>query len=333
MASCASEARPTWPHVRLHPLTFDNLALVAPPEGADSAHPDQSHSAELWLGLAQAALAGDARPSDRGAIEHDPEAIARAIDARDGAEAYDQVVTGYLLQIAQTLRTASGAEADALRARTSGLIAALQPGTLRRLLRTSRGGSGRHTFVRDAVQGLRGDAVLEVLKATADVNGETISHGLLRMLTKLAAQAERGAQANRAVAEDALRGQVTSLLADWQLADPNPESYSRLLQLLATSPQDGAEPCRQRRYRRARCGSCRWRSKWTPSAHWPRKPWRGRWNTAASALRGPARCAPPSLRRRGRPRCDRNCRPRSARAPPGRRARGFLGARSRCCPR
>lgn len=241
-----AETRPSWPHIRLHPLTFDNLGIMAPVEGESAAGAKGSHGAELWLGLAQAALAGDG-PRDTAITAEDttPEVLARAIDAKAGAQAYDQVIAGYLLQIAQALRSATGAEADALRARTSGLISALQPATLRRLVRTSRAESGPHEFVRDAVQGLRVDAVLEVLKATADVAGETISHGLVRMLTKLAAHAEGSAVRVRPVAEDALRGQVTRLLADWKLADPNPESYGRLLQQLATAVQpdtvDGAD--------------------------------------------------------------------------------------------
>ena len=233
---CPAETRPSWPHIRLHPLTFDNLAIVAGSGDEATAGARSSHGAELWLGLAQAALAGDGpREAQVAAAEAAPETLARAIDAHTGAQAYDQVIAGYLLQIAQALRSASGSEAEALRARTSGLISALQPATLRRLVRTSRTESGPHEFVRDAVQGLRVDAVLEVLKATADVTGETISHGLIRMLTKLAAHAEGSATRVRPVAEDALRGQVTRLLADWKLADPNPESYGRLLQQLATS--------------------------------------------------------------------------------------------------
>lgn len=230
------ETRPSWPHVRLHPLTFDNLAIVASPDGAAVAGVKRSHGADLWLGLAQAALAGG-EPRSTGLTPDDtaPDVLARAIDASDGVQAYDQVIAGYLLQIGQALRSATGAEAEALRARTSGLISALQPATLRRLVRTSHAEGGSHGFVRDAVQGLRVDAVLEVLKATAAVTGETISHGLIRMLTKLAAHAEGSAPTRRLVAEDALRGQVTRLLADWQLADPNPESYGRLLQQLATS--------------------------------------------------------------------------------------------------
>ena len=40
-----------------------------------------------------------------------PAAVADAIDRHQGAEAYDQVVVGYLLQIAAELKNATGADA------------------------------------------------------------------------------------------------------------------------------------------------------------------------------------------------------------------------------
>jgi hypothetical protein len=53
------------------------------------------------------------------------------------------------------------------------------------------------------------------------------------MLSKLASQAETGHEQARPLADSALRDQVTRLLSGWQLADPNPESYSRFLQRVA----------------------------------------------------------------------------------------------------
>jgi hypothetical protein len=55
----------------------------------------------------------------------------------------------------------------------------------------------------------------------------------MRMLTKLAAHAESGSPDARPLADAALREQVTRLQANWSLEDPNPESYSRVLQHLA----------------------------------------------------------------------------------------------------
>jgi hypothetical protein len=231
------DALPSWPHIRLHPLNFDHLTIVD--GGAGESVPDgRPGHQDLWKALAEAALAGALGPAGAEPGEHTtaPDQLARAIDARGNGGAYDQAVSSCLRQIMQALRHSSGADAEVLKARTSGLIAALQPDTLRRLVRTSRADPATRGFVQDAVQSLRVDAVLEVIKATADVSGETISHGLLRMLTKLAAHADgRGRGRLGAGADEALRGQVSQLLADWSLADPNPDSYGRLLQQLATT--------------------------------------------------------------------------------------------------
>src|SRR6266566_7423131 len=121
-----------WAHVQLHPLTYERLELVddgtAPSEGGRGAR-----AAQLWVGLARAALA--TAPDERPAST-EPAVIAKAIDARSKTEtsAYDQVIVGYLLQIAEELKTAGTAEALALRRRTSRLIRDLHPDTLRRLI-------------------------------------------------------------------------------------------------------------------------------------------------------------------------------------------------------
>ena len=95
-----------------------------------------------------------------------------------------------------------------MRRRTARLISALKPETLRRLLTDGRPSAQRNAFVLDATHGMAVDAVIDIVKAAADANGQTISHGLVRMLTKLSAHAEarpRGAQAGRRSARCASR--------------------------------------------------------------------------------------------------------------------------------
>ena len=89
------------------------------------------------------------------------------------------------------------------------------------------------------------DAVMEIVKAAAHASGQTISHGLTRMLTKLAAHAEAGPPQARKRADLELRDQVTRLLSDWKLEDPNPEAYNALLQQMATS-ESSASPSTSR---------------------------------------------------------------------------------------
>ena len=232
-------------HIRLHPLTFDGLTIVGdgtedgPEAGA------ASHIAELWIGLARAALAGEADDGAGGGgggarrQAAEPSRVAEAIDRHHGAEAYDQVVVGYLLQIASELKTATGAEAQALRSRSARLIGALKPDTLRRLVQMGGDAARRHAFVHDAAEGMAVEAVVDLVKAAADASGQTISHGLVRMLTKLSAHAEAGHDSARPAADSALREQVQSLLSEWELADPNPEDYRRMLEYLATAPANG----------------------------------------------------------------------------------------------
>jgi hypothetical protein len=211
----------TWPHVKLHPLTFDGLALVGDAPGAASGDSEQaSQGAELWIGLARAALASDGSEGG-GPVNSEPSVVAKAIDENSGrAEAYDQVIVGYLLQIARELKTATGDTAEELKRRTSRLIASLKPGTLRRLVAMGGNRDQRDQFVMDATHGMAVDAVLEIVKASADASGQTISHGLVRMLTKLATHAERGSDLTRPRADVELREQVGRLLEDWRLEDP-----------------------------------------------------------------------------------------------------------------
>jgi len=232
-------------HVRLHLLTFDGLTIVGDDSQDAEASSASSRAAELWIGLARAALAGERDDSDGGAgagpgdghqAPAEPGRVADAIDRRQDAEAYDQVVVGYLLQIATELKTATGPEAQVLRSRSARLISALKPETLRRLVQMGGDAARRSAFVHDAAEGMAVEAVVDLVKAAADANGQTISHGLVRMLTKLSAHAEAGHETARPAADSALREQVHSLLSEWDLADPNPDDYRRMLEYLATVP-------------------------------------------------------------------------------------------------
>ncbi|HVH66536.1 MAG TPA: hypothetical protein VM716_01575 [Gemmatimonadales bacterium] len=216
-----------WPHVQLHPLTYERLELVddatAAMEGGAGAR-----AAQLWVGLARAALSAQTGPD----TATEPAVIARAIDEhpRSDAAAYDQVIVGYLLQIAAELKTAGSAEAIALRRRTSRLIRALKPETLRRLVEMGGDFMQRRSFVYDATDGMAVDAVLDIVQAAAESSHQSISHSLVRMLAKLAAHAETGTEQVRPQADAALRDQVRRLLEGWTLADPNPDAYGAALQ-------------------------------------------------------------------------------------------------------
>jgi hypothetical protein len=227
-----------WPHVQLHALTYERLELTD--QDGPAAGEGDARAAQLWVGLARAALA--TAPEDSRPAPTEPAVIAQAIDERSKAEAtgYDQVIVGYLLQIAAELKTAGSAEAAALRRRTSRLIRTLKPETLQRLVKMGGDFAQRRQFVSDAAEGMAVDAVLDILKAAAETSHETISHSLVRLLSKLAVHAEAGAAPVRPQADAALREQVQRLLAGWTLPDPNPGAYGAALQRMARAAPAGA---------------------------------------------------------------------------------------------
>jgi hypothetical protein len=259
-----------WEHVKLYPLTFDRLQLLDAEPGGDEGPPSPAgtKSAQLWVGLARAALASEDlekpapapppephafRPAPAApltdaeidaaldvveaaaplsAADAKPEVIAEAIESHERGTAYDQVIVGYMLQIADELKTAGGSGAVALKKRMSKLISTLDQATLSRLLDMGGDLTQRRQFILDASQGMAVDAVVDLVQA-ASGEGAPISRSMLRMLTKLGYHAERGPTASRAMAETDLRDQVAELVKGWALADPNPDGYAAALEKMS----------------------------------------------------------------------------------------------------
>lgn len=242
----AREQRPLdRPHVRFHPLSLDRLEIVDedPSAAEDVDSEPRRRRAQLWVGLANAAMARDAEVDPLDTVP-DADDVAKAIDDRAGAAAYDQVVVGYLLQITEELKNSPSADHGALRRRTAKLIRALRPETLQRLVTMGGNTTQRKAFVLGATTGMAMDSVVKILKAAAEASNQTISHGMVRMLSKMASHAERGEDSLRPVAENELREQVDSLLSGWDLDDPSPGAYAKTLQHLATSvsaPDTGSD--------------------------------------------------------------------------------------------
>ncbi|HVH13659.1 MAG TPA: HEAT repeat domain-containing protein, partial [Longimicrobium sp.] len=222
-----------WPHVRLHSLSFDQLEL-AEEDGTPEERADKARAALLWLGLARAALASDG-PRD-GEVP-DASLVAAAIEAHPRAEAYDQVIVGYLLQLAEELSTEGSGGAE-VRRRMSEMVARLDPATLRRLVEMGGDLAQRRRFLLNASHGFAAAAVVRLVEATARASGQTLSHSMTRLLSKLAVHAEDSGMAGRADA--ALREQVERLLNGWTLEDPNPEAYRQALEGMSRATPDAS---------------------------------------------------------------------------------------------
>jgi hypothetical protein len=228
----AAAGETLWQHVSLHPLTVGALEMVSA-DGSDGV--PAGRGAVLWVGLAQAALGRELTDVEEPEAA-EPGAVAKAIDEHEQAEAYDQVIVGYMQQIAEEVRACGGPETLELRHRVSTLVSAMQPATLQRLLKMGGDAQRRLTFARTASTALGGGAVVDLVHATAKASDEAMSNGLVRLLRKLAHHAEAGAQEVQPLADSALRLQVSRLVSDWELPDPNPSDYADVLDRLAGGP-------------------------------------------------------------------------------------------------
>ena len=235
-----------WPHIRVYPLSYDRLKLLGDQseqaDETDEGRDARTRAARLWLGLARAALArgddttgGLAEAEGDPVAESDPPALAQAIMTHGRDSAYDQVIVGYMLQIAEEIKSGATKESAVLQQRVSQLVSSLERGTLSRLLEMSGDAAQRRQFLLSAATGMTVDAVVDLVQAAADTQHQTISHSLLRMLQKLAHHAEAGQGNRQASAEISVREQVSGLIRGWSLQDPNPDAYRMALQRMSVA--------------------------------------------------------------------------------------------------
>jgi len=239
-----------WSDITLHSLTYDALELVhgpEPEEGEDQGVDARTRADQLWVGLARAALAADELEDPQAVPSStDPAVVAEAIDQHAGGTAYDQVIVGYLLKIAEELRTSKGGEAAALKKRVSKLVSSLDDRTKGRLLHMGGDRAQRQRFMLNASEGMTLEAVVDLVKAWAGTEEQDISHSLVRMLEKLSRHADEGSGARRENAEKSLREQVRGLIQNWSLTNPNPDEYSASLEAMSRERIGFAVPTKQR---------------------------------------------------------------------------------------
>jgi hypothetical protein len=242
----ATLGRPTsgdlrrWDHIWLFPLAYDQLELIEGSENDGEGGPpsDRGRGGQLWVGLASAALASETGRSGPVPTAADPSEVAKAIDDHAREATYDQVIVGYMLQIADELKTDPNPESSALNRRVSRLVNSLRPDTLKRLLEMGGDVGQRSRFVLDATQGMAIDAVMELVKAAADAGSQNMSSSLVRLLNKLAVHAEVGGVETREGANRELREHVRKLVTGWNIDDPNPNSYTDILEGMSKARPD-----------------------------------------------------------------------------------------------
>jgi len=228
-----AEQLAAWPHVQLYPLTYERLELIGEEDQDEGSDERRTRGAQLWVGLARAAMAGTGSETDAD-TEADPAAVAGAIRDHPKTAAYDQVIVGYMLQMAEEVRAAGGQEALELKGRMSKLVGNLDPETLERLLEMGGDRPQRREFLLNATQGMAVDAVLDLVQAAHRTERQQeVSSSLMRMLQKLAHHAESGSGRRGRDADVSLREQVSELIEGWSYGDPNPGTYRDALTHMA----------------------------------------------------------------------------------------------------
>src|SRR5205814_3941071 len=126
-----------------------------------------------------------------------------------------------------------GPEAAGRQRRVSRLVASLKESTLERLLEMGGDKAQRRRFLLDASQGVTVEAVIDLVKAASAAEGQTVSHSMLRMLSKLAHHPSSGG-GPKGKTDPTIRDVMRRLVDDWTLDDPNPEAYRQALENMSS---------------------------------------------------------------------------------------------------
>lgn len=226
-----------WEDIRFFPPAYDRLELSEEQRLGEQARAE-GNANRLWIGLAAAAIAKEGAPE----LHSDPRAIARALNERLRNPDQAKQVVNYLLGLSRELRLSAGHQADALKEKLATLLNHITPDTLRELAAVGADLAQRRRLVVDAAMVLPAGATLTLLHAVSEASNRVLPQAMLRLLTKLAFQAEKGNQSVREEADLALREAVRQLVDKWSLDDPNPLPYSRILERLSRHPSHGATP-------------------------------------------------------------------------------------------
>jgi hypothetical protein len=235
-----------WNDLVLTRVAFDRLELMDEGSEAERDDPKTKRATELWLGLTRAALAGE---SLDGALE-DPARLAESVTRQVNEDGSDAAILGILRQIIGELDDVEIRDSP-LRQRVSDLVRNLDDATVSKLLDMRGDRTAESSFLERACDTLAAGAVVRLTRVAAGRAGAPIAGAMLRLLAKLAQDADSRRVTSRAV-DRALRGVIRKMLADWNLIDPNPEAYTVVLGGIATNaiepqPDMGRDNCEAER--------------------------------------------------------------------------------------
>ncbi len=221
-----------WEHIRLLPPAYDRLELADGEQHLGEAGKAPSTAAgQMWMALAAVSVEQEGAPE----LRHDPRAVAEALNKMHDPDKSKRVVN-YLLGLSRELRLSAGQEAAILKDRLAQLFTHIKPETLKEIASLGSDLAQRRRLVVDGANALPAGSVIALLRAVSEAGNQSIPQAMVRLLTKLALQADKGAQSIREEADLGLRETVRQLVNQWELDDPNPATYSRVLERLSRHP-------------------------------------------------------------------------------------------------
>lgn len=225
--SPAIDSAPFGPRLHVRAAGYDRIAIGE----SDSRDTDGPDPEALWAELAQAVLE---EPADG-----DAAAIAHALNGADGGARQRQQVAGCLARIIDALAgRGAGGRDHPVGLRVSDLLGQIRPETLRNLLWLEGDRAARGELLRAAAAALSADALTILIAATAEASEQDVSHTVLRVLGKIAAQMDAPDVVAARLASTELQAGIGRLLSDWHIADPNPDRHNALLDDAAFGPAE-----------------------------------------------------------------------------------------------
>ncbi len=244
--AAAGAEPPQWPHIRVAALALDRLRLAGDRGRPESA--GRQRARQLWGDLARTTFAADSDLAPSHSDEAlDAKALAAVINARRRDAEYTRLISRRLIELGEAARQDESEEARAVRRQLSELFSNLSPETLQHLLQLGPDAGQREMLAVDVARTMPVGAVVELMRGIAGASEQTISHSLLRIFSKLATHADAaGPDELPEEGDESLRDMVREMLQDWALRDPNPASYTAILEGLARPVGVGGVPAAPR---------------------------------------------------------------------------------------
>ena len=208
----------------------------------DTADEGSDRLVQLWTALDRETC-GTVPSNEQGSLSDDRpdrqiERIADGLRSSVESPAGSARAVGALRQLLGAAGGPAGAgtQVSLVRKRLSGLIAALDPDTIRELAGASGPTADQASFVAD-MSVLGDEAVARVLKAVANPTARSLTDSLGRLFGKMARQGVDSGGSLRSETQQALRRSLLELMKEWALDDPNPTEYGSALDRISQKLQ------------------------------------------------------------------------------------------------